>query len=460
MGGSHSSSADGSSSGKELSSSGHQHDQHGEPDIYPLVIKKEPEDLTRRNLRQHVHQHHPDSRIVCSSNNGDSNKVDGGVATGTVISRVMADGELVHEMIPRLESISHVMSGASNNNNSDARDGGPNPSSSSVIHIRRPISSQQQQSQQQHDGDSMMSPGVLDLARAGIQSAIQQQYSPSAYSSNSGAIGNGHQQSGLASIQAVGNHGYDSSPGPAYGLVSPNEPGAYTAIHPSSSSRSQQQPSGYTVSSSVATGDSFYRDYFTTTSSSNTNTNNASVNSEQQYARAVAQMAYSTGGEVHESGFVDRFIRTQAGVYKQQQQGTGLTVDLPSPDSGIGVDAVTPRDQSVAQQVENPPPSFDFHTTNNCLNFSCPLQNFDYTELCHPGLIGEPAIEHQSSEQQHHNNSAHGGSDEGSRTPTSGGEHSKSSMSPGSGHLNSSRSRSWHDCNRQSEVDKIQIPKV
>lgn len=89
------------------------------------------------------------------------------------------------------------------------------------------------------------------------------------------------------------------------------------------------------------------------------------------------------------------------------------------------------------------------------------MQNFDYTELCHPGLIGEPAIEHQSSEQQHHNNnSAHGGSDEGSRTPTSGGEHSKSSMSPGSGHLNSSRSRSWHDCNRQSEVDKIQIPKV
>lgn len=372
MGGSHSSSADGSSSGNKELSSGHQsqHDPHGsgEPDIYPLVIKKEPEDLTRRNLRQHVHQHHPDSRIVCSSNNGDSNKVDG--ATGTVISRVMADGELVHEMIPRLESISHVMSGGAGNNNSDGgRDGGPNPSGSSVIHIRRPISSQQQQQQQsQHDGDSMMSPGVLDLARAGIQSAIQQQYSPSAYSSNSGAIGNGHQQSGLASIQAVGNHGYDSSPGPAYGLVSPNEPGAYTAIHPSSSSRSQQQPSGYTVSSSVASGDSFYRDYFTTTSSSNNNSNNPNnpnSNSEQQYARAVAQMAYSTG-EVHETGFVDRFIRTQAGVYKQQQQGTGLTVDLPSPDSGIGVDAVTPRDQSVAQQVSFP--SFLISIQIVCIN--------------------------------------------------------------------------------------------
>ena len=94
-------------------------------------------------------------------------------------------------------------------------------------------------------------------------------------------------------------------------------------------------------------------------------------------------------------------------------------------------------------------------------------QNFDYTELCHPGLMsGEPSgMDHHSSEPQHHhhhpgNSSAHGGSDEGSRTPTSGGEHSKSSMSPGSGHLNSSRSRSWHDCNRQTEADKIQIPKV
>lgn len=344
MGGSHSSTADGSSSGKEITGQNHQsHEQpNGEPDIYPLVIKKEPEDLTRRNLR-HVH-HHPDSRIVCSSSTGNDNKVDSGGVSGTVISRVMADGELVHEMIPRLESISHVMN-SGNSSNSDAREG--STPSNSVIHIRRPISSQPQQ----HDGDSMMSPAALDLARAGIQTAIQQQYSPSAYNSNSGTIGNGHQNA-LASIQAVGNHSYDSSSGPTYGLVSPNEPGAYTAIHPSSGSR--QQPSAYTVSSSVGTGDSFYRDYFNSSANSSANTNaNSSSLSEQQYARAVTQMAYSTG-EVHESGFVDRFIRSQAGVYKQQQQqqqGTGLTVDLPSPDSGIGVDAVTPRDQSVAQQV-------------------------------------------------------------------------------------------------------------
>jgi hypothetical protein len=341
MGGSHSSSADGLSSGKEIGGQNHQsHEQTtSEPDIYPLAIKKEPEDLTRRNLR-HV-LHHPDSRIVCTN----ENKVDSGVS-GTVISRVLADGELVHEMIPRLESISHVMGGGGSGSVNDAREG-PNPSGS-VIHIRRPISSQPQQ----HDGDSMMSPAALDLARAGIQSALQQQYSPSAYSSNSGAVGNGHQQSGLASIQAVNNHGYDSSPGPAYGLVSPNEPGVYTAIHPSSTLR--QQPSGYTVSSSVGSSDSFYRDYFNSSANNNSNANaNSNSSGDQQYARAVAQLAY---GEGHESSFGDRFIRNQPGVYKQQQQqqGTGLTVDLPSPDSGIGVDAVTPRDQSVAQQVDRP----------------------------------------------------------------------------------------------------------
>lgn len=314
-----------------MASQNHQSHEHGssEPDIYPLTIKKEPEDLTRRNLR-HVH-HHPDSRIICSSSSND--KVESGVGSGSVISRVMADGELVHEMIPRIESISHVMSSGSSGN-ADSRNEGP---TNSVIHIRRPT-------QPQHDSESMLPPAALDLARAGIQSAIQQQYSPSTYNNNNGPIGNGH-QSGLASIQSVNNHGYDSSPGPAYNMVSPNEPGAYSAIHPSSSSRSQQ-PGGY-----VGSGDSFYRDYFNNNATSANANTNAAANNEQQYARAVAQMAYSTG-EVHESGFVDRFIRTQAGAYKQQQQpGTGLTVDLPSPDSGIGVDAVTPRDQSVAQQV-------------------------------------------------------------------------------------------------------------
>lgn len=301
-----------------------------ESDIYPLIIKKEPEDLTRRNLRQQQHvihqQHHPDSRIMCSS--GSSNGDKGGVSEhpGTVISRVMADGELVHEMIPRLESI-----GQHGSMSADGRD----PSSGSVIHIRRPLSSS-------HDGgDStgmMSSTVVLDLARAGISSSgtgnQQAQYSSSPYSNNQ-SVSNSHS-------------GYDlSTPTGATPTYVVTEASAYTTINSSSSNslRQQQQQNTYATPTPVA-ADPFYRDYF----SNNGSTANSNPN-DQQYARAVAQLAYSSSGEVHESTFVDRFIRGQSGVYKQQPQGTGLTVDLPSPDSGIGVDAVTPRDQSVAQQV-------------------------------------------------------------------------------------------------------------
>ena len=334
MGGSNS--TEGSSTGKDLESHHHQHQQGSEQsptseaDIYPLVIKKEPEDLTRRNIRHG--QHHSDSRLLCSSND---DKADGGGSGGggggTVISRVLADGELVHEILPRLESISHGISGTS-----DSRDS-MNPSGS-VIHIRRPLSSQQQT-----DGESMIPSAALDLARAGIQSTIQQQYSSSSYNSV-GVVG------GLTTIQTSSNHGYDSSPGATYSVVSPNEASAYTTINSTSALRHQQ---GSYSGSAVGSGDPFYRDYFNNSGNNNNSSSNSTAsgaNNEQQYSRAVAQLAYA-GGEVHESGYVDRFIRNQAGVYKQHQHGTGLTVDLPSPDSGIGVDAVTPREQSVAQQV-------------------------------------------------------------------------------------------------------------
>jgi hypothetical protein len=334
MGGS--SSTEGSSTGKDLESHHHhQQQQHqqgseqsptSEADIYPLVIKKEPEDLTRRNIR-HGQHHHPESRLVCSNND---DKVDGGGSGGTVISRVLADGELVHEILPRLESISHGISGTS-----DSREA-INPSGS-VIHIRRPLSSQQQT-----DGESMIPSVALDLARAGIQSTIQQQYSSSSYN-NAGVVG------GLTTIQTSSNLGYDSSPGTTYSVVSPNETSAYTTINAASALRHQQ---GSYSGPAVGSGDPFYRDYFNNSGSNNNSSNSTAsgANNEQQYSRAVAQLAYA-GGDVHEGAFVDRFVRNQAGIYKQQQQGTGLTVDLPSPDSGIGVDAVTPREQSVAQQV-------------------------------------------------------------------------------------------------------------
>jgi transcription factor CP2 and related proteins len=38
-------------------------------------------------------------------------------------------------------------------------------------------------------------------------------------------------------------------------------------------------------------------------------------------------------------------------IYTKTVTAAGLTVDLPSPDSGIGADAITPRDQNNLQQV-------------------------------------------------------------------------------------------------------------
>lgn len=42
-----------------------------------------------------------------------------------------------------------------------------------------------------------------------------------------------------------------------------------------------------------------------------------------------------------------------AAVYTKTVTAAGLTVDLPSPDSGIGADAITPRDQNNIQQVND-----------------------------------------------------------------------------------------------------------
>ncbi|XP_029343777.1 protein grainyhead isoform X2 [Acyrthosiphon pisum] len=120
------------------------------------------------------------------------------------------------------------------------------------------------------------------------------------------------------------------------------------------------------------------------------------------------QTASSYGGDASDPGavsnaaatasFVERYVRQSSYHNKGVIAAAGLTVDLPSPDSGIGADAITPRDQNAIQQ------------------------SFDYNEMCQtPSMLGE----HQAQ-----------------RTPTGG------------------RSRPWHDFGRQNDADKIQIPKV
>ena len=99
-----------------------------------------------------------------------------------------------------------------------------------------------------------------------------------------------------------------------------------------------------------------------------------------------------------------------------------MTVDLPSPDSGIGADAITPRDQNNIQQ------------------------SFDYTELCQqPVMIDTSSGAIPVSVSSIQRNVVHGGQN----SPTT-------SISGAS----TTRSRPWHDFGRQNDADKVQIPKM
>lgn len=82
----------------------------------------------------------------------------------------------------------------------------------------------------------------------------------------------------------------------------------------------------------------YYREYF--------------ASDGQSYAPARAIYNDNDGpqaGTTYEGRFA---THTKNGaVYAKTVTAAGLTVDLPSPDSGIGADAITPRDQNNIQQV-------------------------------------------------------------------------------------------------------------
>ncbi|KAI5640558.1 CP2 transcription factor domain-containing protein [Phthorimaea operculella] len=102
------------------------------------------------------------------------------------------------------------------------------------------------------------------------------------------------------------------------------------------------------------------------------------------------------------SAFGDRYAAPRYHS-KSVIAAAGLTVDLPSPDSGIGADAVTPRDHTAVQQ------------------------SFDYTVICQQSSVGE----------------------DGRGTPSA---HHSPAQAP--------RTRPWHDFGRQNDADKIQIAKL
>lgn len=78
---------------------------------------------------------------------------------------------------------------------------------------------------------------------------------------------------------------------------------------------------------------------------------------------APSRTTIYSDSETPTTSYEGRFTTTHSkggSIYaKAITSAAGLTVDLPSPDSGIGAEAITPRDQNHIQQV------------NSSLSFSC-----------------------------------------------------------------------------------------
>lgn len=107
---------------------------------------------------------------------------------------------------------------------------------------------------------------------------------------------------------------------------------------------------------SFSIADPYYREYFTTVASGGGTpepvyTTQLRHNQLGGYVEASPE----NSSAVATANFVERYVR-QSSVYHNKgviaaATAAGLTVDLPSPDSGIGADAITPRDQNTLQQV-------------------------------------------------------------------------------------------------------------
>ncbi|XP_033356783.1 protein grainyhead isoform X2 [Bombus vosnesenskii] len=118
-----------------------------------------------------------------------------------------------------------------------------------------------------------------------------------------------------------------------------------------------------------------------------------------------------------------------------------LTVDLPSPDSGIGADAVTPR------QDHHPPTALH-------------QSSFDYTELCPGGTAAGTAVVLESGAVIHHQPLQLQLQQSHAQAQVQRGALVSSAATNPNPNPNPPRSRPWHDFGRQNDADKIQIPKI
>ena len=115
------------------------------------------------------------------------------------------------------------------------------------------------------------------------------------------------------------------------------------------------------TSSTAFITDQYYRDYFPVTGATSTDQGYTTPQVRQQipsYADSPEGGGGGGGGtsSATTASLMERYVRTN--VYHSNKSvvsaaAAGLTVDLPSPDSGIGAEAITPREQTTITQVRN-----------------------------------------------------------------------------------------------------------
>ena len=308
----------------------------------PAVVKKEPEDLTHRRSQcpststapesgqhqhQQTHQHQHQQQLKVHS---------------SVISRALANGELVVSALDSIGSLGH--SGHAMNNAAAGGEGDSGGATSPVLLMRRPLPSvneadtlvemhQQQQEQQHHHHHHH---------HHQQQQQQQQQQQPQHYSSASGQ--SFASTTGLTPIQVV--HEYEPpSSDYSVSVLSPAAASRFVLSHGAIRHVTNSGSVVYATDGSGSTGNAsdYYREFFANGPSAD------QFNGGTTSRPTPASLIYVGGGDPHVIDGPTNFercaiIRTGGGgVYKQQ--GT--------PDSGIGNDAITPRDQSVVQQVSS-----------------------------------------------------------------------------------------------------------
>ncbi|CAG2110231.1 unnamed protein product [Medioppia subpectinata] len=95
-----------------------------------------------------------------------------------------------------------------------------------------------------------------------------------------------------------------------------------------------------------------YRDYYPTTSTTTSVNTSDQYQTVRQHLSTTPTATYTTTTDTETTSFLDRYLRQQPasssanGAQTYKATIHGLTVDLPSPDSGIGDTTITPRQEN------------------------------------------------------------------------------------------------------------------